>query len=160
MTGPRLVAVFGYSGRQAEELHPVCRERLTLAAAEARADDTVLLSGWARRGHPAPEAELMARAWSGVAGTVVLDSDARTTYGNAVATAATARRLGAREVVLVTSGWHGRRASALVRAALRDTGLVVRVAHTREHGSHVARMRELLCWPLVPLLAFAAGRKR
>lgn len=160
MTGPRLVAVFGYSGRQAEELHPVCRERLTLAAAEARPGDAVLLSGWARRRHSAPEAELMARAWRGAPGTVVLDRDARTTYGNAVGTAATARRLGAREVVLVTSGWHGRRASALVRAALRDTGLSVRVAPTKERGTRVARLRELLCWPLVPVLAVAATRKR
>ena len=160
MTGPRLVAVFGYSGGRATELHPVCRERLALAAAEAGPDDAVLLSGWARRGHPAPEAELMARAWRGVAGMLLLDRDARTTYGNAVVTAATARRLGAREVVLVTSGWHGRRASALVRAAVRDTGLGVRVAPTKERGTRLARLRELLCWPLVPVLAVAAARKR
>jgi hypothetical protein len=160
MTGPRLVAVFGYSGGLATDLHPVCRERLALAAAEAGPDDAVLLSGWARLGHPTPEAELMARAWRGVAGMLLLDRDARTTYGNAVGTAATARRLGAREVVLVTSGWHGRRASALVRAALRDTGLGVRVAPTSERGTRGARLRELLCWPLVPALALAAARKR
>jgi uncharacterized SAM-binding protein YcdF (DUF218 family) len=160
MNGPRLVAVFGYSGGRATGLHPVCLERLALAAAEAGPEDAVLLSGWARRGHSVPEAELMARAWRGAAGTVVLDRRARTTYGNAVGTAATARRLRAREVVLVTSGWHGRRASALVRAALRDTGLVVRVAPTRERGTRVARLREVLCWPLVPVLAVAAGRKR
>ena len=160
MTGPRLVAVFGFSGRRGTELHPVCRERVALAAAEARPDDAVLLSGWAPRGHSTPEAELMARAWRGVAGMLLLDRDARTTYGNAVGTAATARHLGAREVVLVTSGWHGRRAAALVRAALRDTGLVVRVAPTNERGTRAARLRELLCWPFVPVLAVAAARKR
>lgn len=157
---PRLVAVFGYSGSGSAELHPICAERLALAAAEARPEDAVLLSGWARRRHVTPEAELMARAWRGASRTLLLDRDARTTYGNALGTAATARRLGAREVVLVTSRWHARRASTLVRAALRATGVDVRLATTGERGTLRARLRELLCWPFVPLLATLAARRR
>lgn len=160
MTRPRLVAVFGYSGGGSAQLHPICEERLAVAAAEAGTDDAVLLSGWARRRHARPEAELMARAWRGTSGRLLLDRDARTTYGNALATAALARRMGAREVVLVTSRWHARRASTLVRAALRPTGVHVRLAATSECGTVGARLRELLCWPLVPVLAALAARRR
>ena len=58
----RLVAVLGYSDASTAELHPVCGARLARAAAEARADDVVLFSGWARGRAAAPEAELMAAA--------------------------------------------------------------------------------------------------
>jgi uncharacterized SAM-binding protein YcdF (DUF218 family) len=159
MTGPRLVAVFGYSKGVAEELHPVCAARLALAATQSRPDDAVLLTGWARRGSQT-EAELMARAWQGSAASILLDRAARTTYGNAIGTASTARRLGAREVVLVTSGWHERRASSLLRAALRGSGLRITLATTSDRGSLGTRLRELVCWPVVPALAAVAARGR
>ena len=61
----------------------------------------------------------MAAAWHGPGVPLVADGDARTTAGNARAVAAArARRLGATEVVAVTSAWHRRRARALLRAAL------------------------------------------
>ena len=53
----RLVAVLGYSDASTAELHPVCGARLERAAAEARADDVILFSGWARGRAAAPEAE-------------------------------------------------------------------------------------------------------
>jgi hypothetical protein len=161
VTPRRLVAVFGYSRRGMEGLHAICRDRLERGAGEAGPNDAVLLSGWARRRHARSEAELMVCAWpaNGTA-TLLVDHDARTTYGNAMAAASAARRLRVDEVVLVTSGWHARRAATLLRAALRDTGLPVQLAATSDRGSLVARARELLCWPLVPVLAAAAGRKR
>ena len=109
----RLVAVFGCSSWRGNELHPACALRLAYAAAEATPADAVLFSG------RSVETELMARAWSGDPARVLLDPHARSTYDNAVAIARSARELGVREIVLVTSGWHGRRAEALVRAALR-----------------------------------------
>jgi len=99
-------------------------------------------------------------AHDGRSAVVFLDRSARSTYGNAVGTAAAARALGVRDVVLVTSGWHGRRASALLRAALRRTGHRVILAATDEHGTSGARLRELACWTLVPVqAAFAAARR-
>ena len=147
----RLVAVLGYSSRHGRELHPVCAARLAHAAGEARPTDAVLLSGWSRRRARASEAELMARAWRGSAASLHLDSAASTTYGNAVAVARSARSLGPEEIVLVTSGWHGRRAATLVRAALRDSTPTVIVAATDERGSLARRCRELLCWTVVPV---------
>ena len=158
MSDPRLVAVFGYSARRTPELHPICAARLARAVSETRPGDALLLSGWARRRSRAGEAELMRRAWQGAAGRVVLDRSARSTYGNAVGAAALARTLGVTEVVLVTSGWHGRRASSLLRAALRGSGRRVTVAATSERGPIRTRLRELGCWPIVPLLAVLAAR--
>ena len=155
--GPRLLAVFGYSGRRGAELHPVCAERVASAAAEALPGDTVLFSGRGGR-RRAPEAELMARAWSGAASALVLDRDARTTYGNALATAALARRLRVEEVVLVTSRWHAPRATALLRAALRGSGVRVVCRAAPEPGTARARLRELACWTLVPVLRVLAVR--
>lgn len=155
----RLVAVLGYSNG-GHELHSVCAARLARAQTEARAGDVVLLSGWARRRSPSSEADLMARAWEGAATDVLVDDAARSTYGNVVAAAAAARSLSVEEVVLVTSGWHGRRAAALLRAALRGTGPRVTLAVTAERGGVAARARELACWPLVPVQAFLAARTR
>ncbi len=160
MSEPRLVAVLGYSDGSTSGLHPVCVARLARAEQEVEPGDAVLLSGWTRRRGPASEAESMARAWNGRSARVLLDRDARSTYGNAVGTAAAARALGVREVVLVTSGWHGRRASALVRAALHRTEHLVLVAATDERGTPRARLRELACWLLVPVQAAFAARKR
>lgn len=150
----RLVAVLGYSSRRGSDLHPVCAARLAHAAGEARPTDVVLLSGWS------PETELMAGAWRGASAEMLLDSSARSTYDNAVAIARSARELGVGEIVLVTSGWHGRRAAALVRAAARGFEGHVHLVATDERGSLGHRCRELLCWTLVPLQSALAARQR
>lgn len=156
----RLVAVLGYSARRTDALHPVCMARLARAESEVRPDDTVLFSGWARGRARTAEAELMARAWTTPVRRVVLDRDARSTLGNVVAAARTARRARAREVVLVTSGWHRRRASVLARAALFGTHTKVTLATTDERGTPRARARELACWAALPVLAIVAARTR
>lgn len=150
----RLVAVFGCSSWRGSELHPACALRLAYAAAEATPADAVLFSG------RSVETDLMAGAWRGVSERILLDPHARSTYANALAVARSARELGVREIVLVTSGWHGRRAEALVRAALRGFDCRVRVATTDERGSLAHRCRELLCWTLVPFQAALAARQR
>jgi uncharacterized SAM-binding protein YcdF (DUF218 family) len=156
----RLVAVLGYSDRRTSALHPVCAARLARAENEARPDDSVLFSGWARRKTFQPEAELMARAWTSPARRVILDRNARSTIGNALAVARAARGLGVDEVVLVTSGWHGRRASVLVRSALFGSHTRVTLATTSDPATHAARIRELACWALVPVVAVAAACSR
>jgi len=148
----RLVAVLGYSNGRRGELHPVCTARLAQAEQEVRPEDVVLLSGWARRSSRSAEAELMAHAWTRGVSRLLLDRSARSTYGNAVGAAAAAGELGVSEVVLVTSSWHGRRAAVLLRAALRGTGRRVTLATSAERGSVRARLRELACWSLVPVL--------
>ncbi|HLF67727.1 MAG TPA: YdcF family protein [Gaiellaceae bacterium] len=158
MKEARLVAVLGYSDGS-RGLHPVCAERLERAAGVAAPGDAVLLSGRARRPSTESEAELMARAWRGAARRVLLDRDARSTYGNARGAAATALELGVQDVVLVTSGWHARRAYTLLRAALRGTGLEVQLAPTGERGTLRSRLRELACWPIVPLQAALVGSR-
>jgi uncharacterized SAM-binding protein YcdF (DUF218 family) len=146
-----LIAVLGYSDRDAACLHEVCAARLRRAEREARPDDVVLLSGWARHGDAASEAEHMAGAWQGSTERIVLDGRARTTVGNVIGAATLVRRLHAGEVVLVTSRWHARRAGLLLRWALRPSGSTVTVATTDEPGSVGTRLRELACWSLVPL---------
>ena len=89
----RLVAVLGYSDRRSDGLHPVCAARLARAEREVVPDDSVLLSGWARRRSARPEAELMARAWSVSTRRVLLDRSARSTLGNALGVARAARAL-------------------------------------------------------------------
>jgi hypothetical protein len=154
----RLVAVLGYSnGRYHDDLHPVCASRLARAEDEAGPDDVVLFSGWRRRRRSSSEAQQMADAWQGCSLPMLVDPRARTTYGNARAIAAAAREVSAPEIVLVTSGWHGRRASVLVRAA--HGGPVV-LAATDERGSLPARLRELGCWTLVPFQVALAGWRR
>jgi uncharacterized SAM-binding protein YcdF (DUF218 family) len=153
----RLVAVLGYSKRDAErDLHPVCAARLARAAEETGTGDAVLFSGWRRRG-AVSEAEHMARDWTGRAARVLLDTSARSTYGNVVGAAAAANELCASEVVLVTSGWHGRRAATLMRAASRRP---VVLAATGERGTTGTRLRELACWFLVPVQVALARRTR
>ena len=156
----RLVAVLGYSNATGEELHPICAARLERAAELVAPNDAVLFSGWARHGTSAPEAELMARAWKAPARKLVLDRGAGTTAGNAIGIARVARGLEADEVVVVTSSWHGRRAHALVRAALAGTGTRVELATTDEAPRARARARELACWSLVPVLAVLGARAR
>jgi uncharacterized SAM-binding protein YcdF (DUF218 family) len=150
MSGSRLIAVLGYSNGRGHELHEICVRRLRRAEQEARAEDVVLLSGWARGRRAASEAELMARAWSGRASRIVVDHTARTTAGNVAGAAAAARQLSTSEVVLVTSSWHGKRAAALLHAALDGTGARVSLAVTDEPVSVSGRLREAACWAAVP----------
>lgn len=150
MTGPRLVAVYGYSNGTGRELHEVCERRLRRAEQEVRPDDVVLLTGWARGRDAASEGELMARSWRADCSRVVVDSAARSTITNVAATAAVAREVGARRIVLVTSSWHASRAAALLRAALRGSGSTVEVAVSDDPPSLRARLRELVCWAAVP----------
>jgi len=160
MSERRLVAVLGYSTGRGDALHPVCAARLARAENEVKLDDSVLFSGWARRRTSRAEADLMAQAWKATARRVILDRSARSTVGNALGVARAARKLGVDEVVLVTSGWHGRRASALVRAALLGSHTKVTLATTDERATHAARIRELACWTLLPVLAVVAARTR
>ena len=156
MSRPRLIAVCGYSSGKGEGLHEICARRLRRAEREAREDDVVLLTGWARGRSAASEGELMARSWTASCRRVVVDSNARSTLANVSAAASVAREVGAGQVVLVTSGWHAGRAAALLRAALRGSGSTVELATTDERPSLRARFRELVCWTLVPLAAVAA----
>ena len=162
MTTNRLIAVLGYSTRGHDGLHEICVARVRRAEQEARPGDVVLLSGWARHGRAASEADQMARAWNGASSLIVLDGRARTTLGNARGAAALAGTLDPGEIVLVTSSWHSRRAAALLRVALRRSGWRVSVASTDERGPIGARLRELACWTLVPVgaLALAASARR
>lgn len=156
----RLVAVLGFSDGRTTGLHPVCAARLAQAERLVRPEDVVLFSGWARRRAPESEADLMARAWRSPARARVVDRGARTTLGNVVATARLARRLGVDDVVVVTSSWHARRASALLRAALLGSGTSIRIARCDEPPAPAYRLRELASWIFVPLLAVVAARTR
>jgi uncharacterized SAM-binding protein YcdF (DUF218 family) len=153
----RLIAVFGYScGRST--LHEICASRLRRAEAETLAGDVVLLSGWSRHRSVRSEAELMAEAWNGPAVELVVAPDARTTVGNARAAAELARGRGLPEVLLVTSRWHARRASTLLRTALRGSGIRVAVAPADGPRARVAHAREVACWALVPAQRVLARR--
>jgi uncharacterized SAM-binding protein YcdF (DUF218 family) len=153
----RLIAVLGYSDRTAEDLHPICAARLARATEEARPDDVVLFSGWSRGIlHERTEADLMACEWNAPVRARLVDRGARTTLGNAIGIARVARELMLDEVVLVTSSWHARRASALVRAALAGSGSTVRIATTTEPSMIGHGLRELAAWTVVPLLALVA----
>lgn len=154
----RVVAVLGYSDGRDEGLHRVCASRLEHAAALARPEDLVVLSGWARRRGRPSEAELMLRAWPGVRDRVVCDHDARTTAENAAHVAALARSFAADEIVIVTSGWHARRATAFFRLLLRGTGVRVSATFPHEPRSRRRMARELVRWPLVPVQALRVRR--
>jgi uncharacterized SAM-binding protein YcdF (DUF218 family) len=156
----RVVAVLGYSNRRATGLHPVCAARLERALAEEAGARAVVLTGWARHRERSPEAELMRRAWRGSEAPVFSDPHARTTAENAIQVAEIAVRLGAGEVLVVTSGWHAPRARLLFRAALRRTGIRVSVVRADGPRPLGAVAGELLRWPLVPLQVVLAGRNR
>jgi uncharacterized SAM-binding protein YcdF (DUF218 family) len=155
----RLIAVLGYSNG-GDSLHPVCAARLARAQEEARADDAVLLSGWARHPHVPTEAELMAAAWQGANAELVLAPDARTTLGNAGAAVETALRLSASEILLVTSRWHARRATHLFKVALRGTGIGLRIAPADGPRPRGVQVRELVCWALLPAQLALTRRAR
>ena len=158
MTARRLVVVLGYSDSGAGELHPVCAARLDRAAEVTTADDVVVLSGWARVPHTYSEAELMRAAWRGAAHEVVVDPDARTTVENMANALNDVLRVGAKEVVVVTSSWHAPRAKAALRWLLRHTGIRVRSV-SPPGGSRRGAARELGLWPLLPFQLWAVGRK-
>ena len=154
----RVVIVLGYSDGGVGELHPVCAARLERAAEIAAAEDVVVLSGWARVPGTHSEAELMRAAWRGAARELVVDPDARTTAENMANALNDVLRVGAREVVVVTSAWHEARAKAALRWLLRHTG--VRVTSASPPGtSRRAALRELTLWPLLPFQLWAVGRK-
>ena len=154
----RVLVVLGYSGDAADALHPVAAARLERAAELATGDDVVVLSGWARTPHGRSEAELMRSAWRGAAREVVVDPDARTTVENLANALNDVLRVGAREVVVVTSSWHAARAKAAMRWLLRYTGIKVRSA-SPPGGSWPAALRELTLWLLLPFQLWQVGRK-
>lgn len=156
----RLVAVLGYSGRRHHGLHDVCAERLRHAEQLAGESDTVLLSGWARHRSGAGEAELMRAAWNGPVVKIVSDSTARNTRDNAAEVAGTARRLGAHEVVVVTSRWHAPRARTLVRAALREPSVSVQSSSPSSRKPLALLARELVCLAALPLQLVSLRARR
>jgi uncharacterized SAM-binding protein YcdF (DUF218 family) len=145
----RVVAVLGYSSRGGKGLDAVCIRRLRHAEGLSHGARAVVLSGWARRGAEG-EAELMRAAWNGPPVPLVVDPTARTTAENAVRVAAASVELGADEVVVVTSSWHRRRAAALVRAALRGTGIAVTTSSPSGTAPPRLLLRELACLVAVP----------
>lgn len=155
----RLVAVLGYSTWRGEALHPIGAARLEAAERVADGADAVLLSGWSRHRHRTSEAELMRRAWRGPDVPLLADRDARTTAGNARSVAAAARKLGADEVVLVTSSWHARRARLLVGAALGpDVRLDVVTPERTRPAYHLGRELAFLV-PARALVALSRARR-
>ena len=154
----RVVVVLGYSDGRSGELHPVCAARLVRAAEVATAEDVVVLSGWSRVPEADSEAELMRAAWRGSAREVVVDPDAQTTAENMANALNDVLRVGASEVVVVTSSWHAARAKAALRWLLRHTG--VKVSSASPPGASLkAKLRELTLWPLLPFQLWAVGRK-
>ena len=157
----RLVAVLGYSDASVRTgLHRVCEERIARAEEQAQPDDVVLFTGWGRGGRATSEAELMATSWTAPSGRKLIDRGARTTLGNAIAVGRAARQLDVTEIVVVTSSWHARRASVLVRAALFGSGAKLRVAATAGSPTRATALREIAAWTVVPLLALVAARTR
>jgi uncharacterized SAM-binding protein YcdF (DUF218 family) len=142
----RVVAVLGYSGRHTSGLDPICESRLRHA--EQLDADAVVFSG--RADDPGGEADLMRKAWRGADVPLVSESTARSTADNASEVAAVSRRLGADEVVVVTSQWHAPRAAMLFRAALRGSGISVRTSSPRGRPSAWMLAREAACTVALP----------
>jgi DUF218 domain len=141
----RLVAVLGYSPRRADGLHDICAQRLRHA--ETLHADAVLLSG---------EAEVMHPHWAGADVPVLTDGDARNTRQNAAGIAEAARRLGASEVVVVTSRWHAFRARTLVRSVL--PGVAVSSSSPPGRPPLTLLAREGVCLALLPYQQAALRR--
>jgi uncharacterized SAM-binding protein YcdF (DUF218 family) len=141
----RLVAVLGYSARRDTGIHAICARRLAHAETLAGEAGAVVLSG---------EAELMREAWRGPEVELEFDLRARNTAGNAVGVATAARKLGATEVVLVTSRWHAPRAALLVRAALRGTGISLTTSSPPGLPGPRLLLREVACFALAPFQAW------
>jgi hypothetical protein len=154
----RVIVVLGYSDGGTGTIHPVCAARVARAAEIAAPDDVVVLSGWARVPGTRSEAHLMDAAWHGVAHEVIIDPDAQTTVGNAQNALDDIRRVGAGEVVVVTSRWHAARATAAFRLLLRGGHVQVRSAYPTEPFSLRPALRELPLWLLLPVQLWHAGR--
>jgi hypothetical protein len=155
---PRVVVVLGYSDGGHDALHPVCAARVGRAAELSTREDVVVLSGWARVPGTRSEAELMSAAWRGTARELVVDPDARTTMGNAYNALNDIRRVGAGEVVVVTSRWHAPRAGAAFRLLLLGRGVHVQTASPPEPRRLRPLLRELPLWALLPLQLWHARR--
>ncbi len=149
--GGRVVAVLGYSGRRARDLHPICAARLSRSQELADGASAVILSGWARKPHARPEAELMRAAWNGPPVPLVCDVDARTTADNAANVATLADALGAEELVVITSWWHRPRARILLKVALRGSRMKLSVEVPRGRLHPLLLGRELACLALLPI---------
>lgn len=147
---PRVIVVLGYSDQGEGVLHPICRERLDHAASIANEHDVVVLSGWARVPGTRSEAELMAAAWTGQAGELVVDPDAKTTVGNATNAVDDVLRTNATEVLVVTSRWHAPRSAVAFRWRLRGCGARVVTSAPQSPGKFRDWLRELPCWLLLP----------
>ena len=98
----------------------------------------------------------MRAAWRGAAREVVVDPDARTTVQNLANALNDVFRVDASEVVVVTSSWHARRATAAMRWFLRRRDVGVR-AESPPGRSTRAALRELALWPLLPFQLWQAG---
>ena len=146
----RVIVVLGYSDGGRDELHPIGAARLIRAAEISTEKDVVVLSGWARVPGTRSEAELMAAAWAGSAHEVVIDPDAHTTVGNAANALNDIKRVGAREVVVVTSPWHAPRAKAAFRLLLLGRGVHVTATSPPSPRESRASFRELFLWFLLP----------
>ncbi len=144
MTAERVVGVLGYSRRRTGELHPICADRLAHAQRLAEGASAVVLSGCS-------EAELMRLAWTGPDVTLICDPEARSTAQNASNVASAARELGAQELVVVTSHWHGTRARILLGAALRGSGIRLSVETAPGSRPRLLLLRELACLALLPV---------
>jgi uncharacterized SAM-binding protein YcdF (DUF218 family) len=158
-SAPRVIVVLGYSDGGRGTIHPVCAARVKRAGEISTANDVVVLSGWARVAGTRSEAHLMEAAWTGAAAELVVDPDARTTVGNARNALDDIRRVGAQEVVVVTSRWHAARARAAFRLLLWRHRVAVRTASPAEPFDLRAAVRELLLWLLLPAQAWHSCRR-
>jgi uncharacterized SAM-binding protein YcdF (DUF218 family) len=158
-SAPRVIVVLGYSDGGRGTIHSVCAARVKRAGEISTANDVVVLSGWARVAGTRSEAHLMEAAWTGAAAELVVDPDARTTVGNARNALDDIRRVGAQEVVVVTSRWHAARARAAFRLLLWRHRVAVRTASPAEPFDLRAAVRELLLWLLLPAQAWHSCRR-
>jgi uncharacterized SAM-binding protein YcdF (DUF218 family) len=147
----RILAVLGYSRRADEELHAICAARLARAHELAADVETVILSGF-------PEAELMADAWAGPEVELIPEAESRSTAQNAANVARKARELGASELVVVTSSWHRLRVEALMRTALRRSGIRLHVEGADAPRPLALLAREAACVVLLPFQLPRASR--
>jgi uncharacterized SAM-binding protein YcdF (DUF218 family) len=146
----RVVAVLGYSRRGDSVIHDICLQRLRRAEGISQPTDSVVLSGRGRaRG--GSEAALMAAAWRGDTTDIVPETESRSTVGNARAIALYVGEVGADEVVVITSSWHRPRAALLFRAALRGSGVRVRVLAPERTWPLGPVLRELACLLVLPV---------
>ena len=100
----------------------------------------------------------MRRAWEGPScRLLVADPIARITADNAVYVAGLARRLGAQEIVVVTSWWHRLRAGFIFRRLV--TGIPVRVEAARHPSSLRVLAREAAAFGVLPIQLVSAVRR-